>query len=63
MTALRRSTDSQLFYHLQARGDLAFSQAVTIVATGILTALEGEVSDWIKHPFITVGSYIFGALQ
>ncbi|VDD87449.1 unnamed protein product [Enterobius vermicularis] len=58
VTALRRSTDSQLFYHLQARGDLAFSQAVTIVATGILTALEGEVSDWIKHPFITVFSFL-----
>uniref|UniRef100_A0A0N5B0R7 PH domain-containing protein n=1 Tax=Syphacia muris TaxID=451379 RepID=A0A0N5B0R7_9BILA len=58
ITALRRSSDSQLFYHLQARSDLAFSQAVTIVTTGILVALEGKISNWIKLPLITVFSFL-----
>lgn len=38
--ALRKQSDSQLFFHLQQRQDFVLSQAVTVVCTALLASIE-----------------------
>ncbi|MFH4976730.1 hypothetical protein AB6A40_003439 [Gnathostoma spinigerum] len=57
--ALRRPSDCQLFYHIQLRSDLVLSQAVTIVATGLLAFVEEHAKDWVSNsPLITIFSLL-----
>ncbi|CAG9538548.1 unnamed protein product [Cercopithifilaria johnstoni] len=60
--ALRKSSDCQLYFHIQLRSDLVLSQAVTIVTTGLLALLEqesAELPDWSTiAPLVTVFSFL-----
>ncbi|VDK73844.1 unnamed protein product [Litomosoides sigmodontis] len=60
--ALKKSSDCQLYFHIQLRSDLVLSQAITIVTTGLLALLEQESSkppDWsIVAPLVTVFSFL-----
>lgn len=61
--ALKRSSDCQLYFHIQLRSDLVLSQAITIVTTGLLALLEhesAELPDWSTiAPLVTVNVLIF----
>ncbi|KAM3724595.1 Inositol polyphosphate-4-phosphatase type I [Dirofilaria immitis] len=60
--ALKKSSDCQLYFHIQLRSDLVLSQAVTIVTTGLLALLEQEsieLPDWSTiSPLVTVFSFL-----
>ncbi|KAL4002408.1 hypothetical protein ACH3XW_3330 [Acanthocheilonema viteae] len=60
--ALKKSSDCQLYFHIQLRSDLVLSQAITIVTTGLLALLEqesAELPDWsTTAPLVTVFSFL-----
>uniref|UniRef100_A0A915PT39 PH domain-containing protein n=1 Tax=Setaria digitata TaxID=48799 RepID=A0A915PT39_9BILA len=60
--ALKRSSDCQLYFHIQLRSDLVLSQSITIVTTGLLALLEqgpAELPDWSTvPPLVTVFSFL-----
>lgn len=63
MLALQKPLDCQTYFHIQLRFDMVLSQAITIVSTALLAALERSsqeaITTWDSYsPLVTIFSFL-----